>query len=70
MRASTECRRESRLRYRLGRGGYRLQKSRVRHPHLDDLGGYRIIDSEGNFAVAGATFNLDLDDVEDWLATD
>jgi hypothetical protein len=43
-----------------------LHKSRVLTPHLDDFGGYRIIN--GNWVVRGARFDLGLDDVEEYLS--
>jgi hypothetical protein len=35
---------------------------------LDNLGGYRIVDPYLNTYVAGARFDLELADVEDWFA--
>jgi hypothetical protein len=60
-------RREDRLRRFARRQGLALRKSRVRRPHLDDHGGYRIIDADRNYIVAGEKFNLTLDDVDDYL---
>jgi hypothetical protein len=59
--------RESRVRYLLGRSGYRLMKSR-------SSGGYQIVDHR-NFLVAGWTddnrgFGFNLDDVEGWAYGD
>lgn len=61
--------RESRARRLAQRQGYVLCKSRLRgDTHADDFGGWRIVDGHGNWIVAGAKFDLDLDDVERWLA--
>lgn len=59
--------RENRLRRRLAHEGYALRKSRDRSPHVDNLGGYMIVDAGRNFIVAGQRYDLDLDDVEEWL---
>ena len=45
-----------------------MHKLRVRRPHLDDLGGYQVVDVAGNWLVAGERFELDLDEVEKLLA--
>jgi hypothetical protein len=64
--------RERRGRRALARQGYALHKSRRRAPiggpvNGDDLGGYMIV-SERNWIAAGSRFDLDLDDVERWIA--
>ena len=48
-----------------------IRKSRVRTPHLDDMGGYMIlahstngISSHDGVVMAGSRFELDLDDLE------
>ena len=64
----SERAREDRLRRRAARAGLALQKSRVREPHLDDFGRYRLINRNHNWIVAGERFDLDLDAVEAWLA--
>ena len=61
-----EKQRDSRLRKRAARMGYRLVKSR-RQPSLDNLGGYMIVDENG-WAQAGFRYDLDLDGVEDFLS--
>jgi hypothetical protein len=61
---TTEQSRERRRRRRLAREGMALHKSRVVTLHLDDFGGYRIIN--GNWVVRGARFDLGLDDVEEY----
>lgn len=55
----TEKNREQKLRRAAIRAGYRLVKRK---------GGFRIIGLEHNALVAGENFNLDLDDVAEWLA--
>lgn len=37
----------------------------MRNPHLDDQGGFRIIDERCNYVVAGARFDLTLDEAEE-----
>lgn len=59
----TEKAMEQRLRRALNREGYGLRKSRTKNIHADDLGGYMIYDLATNAVVAGARFDLDLDDV-------
>lgn len=59
--------RENRLRRWADRLGLSLRKSRARHWHFDDRGGYRIIDAFHNVIEAGEKFDLDLDDVEAFL---
>ena len=56
--------REKRVRRALRRQRHYLQKSRVRNPHLDDLGGYRII-NRNNCIVAGPRFDLTIDEAEE-----
>jgi hypothetical protein len=61
---------ENRMRRALSRWGERLIKSRVRFKNLDDLGGYMIIDvsdSAAGHVVAGARFDLTLDDVAKYV---
>lgn len=59
----TEKAMEQRLRRALNREGYGLHKSRTKAIHADDLGGYMVYDLATNAVVAGARFDLDLDDV-------
>lgn len=61
--------RERRARRNAEAMGYRLQKSRVQNPHLDDLGGWRVLDIRSNAVVAGAKFDLDLNEVENVVAS-
>jgi len=61
--------REARLRRRAARDGLMIRKSRLRGtPHLDDQGGYMILNANYNTVVAGPRFDFDLDDVERWLS--
>lgn len=59
--------RENRLRRWAKRLGLDVCKSRVRVTHLDDYGGYMLVDSWSNYIVEGEKFSLDLDDVEQML---
>lgn len=62
----TEQAREQAPRCALNEEGFSLKKSHIRTPNLDDYGGYMIVDTN-NIIVAGERYNLDLDDVEDWI---
>lgn len=64
---SIEKNRERRLRRALQKEGYRLYKSRTRNTHFYDLGGYRIALANSNGCVGGSRFELDLDDVEEFV---
>jgi hypothetical protein len=46
-----------------------LCKSRTRTPSIDNEGGYMLIDLYNNFPVAGYTYDLDLEDVAEYLAS-
>ena len=59
--------RENRLRRMAKRLGFALQKSRARTVHANDRGGFRIVDTEENYVVAGDKFEITLDDVEHLL---
>jgi len=59
--------REAPLRRQAKKLGLTLVKSRARRTHADDKGGYRIIDPWRNCIVAGEKFDLDLDDVQEFL---
>ncbi|MCA3712715.1 MAG: hypothetical protein IM658_05475 [Phenylobacterium sp.] len=63
----THARIDARLRRIARRHGYVLRRSR-RGFSLDNLGGYRIVDPYLNACVAGARFDLEPADVEDWFA--
>jgi hypothetical protein len=61
---------ENRLRLKLRRMGYRLEKNRIRDPQAYNYGGYMVIDGWRNFVVAGShpcSFAMTLEDVEDWI---
>ena len=58
--------RENKLRRQAKRLGIKITKSRVREIHLDDHGGYRIVDR--NRLVHGQRYELDLEDVAEYLA--
>ncbi len=59
--------RENRLRRWAKPLGMALRKSRVRRPHLNDQGGYMIVDPYRNVVIAGERFDWGLDDVESYL---
>lgn len=59
--------REARLRRIARRQGDLLRKSRVRNPHINNQGGWCIVDGDLGAVVAGGDFELDLDDVEWYL---
>ena len=48
--------------------GLVIHKSRVREIHVDDHGGYRIVELYRKALVRGQRFELDLDDVAEYLA--
>ena len=58
--------REQALRRTLNKAGYALRKSRA-NISLNNLGGYMIVDISTNAVVAGARFEMDLDDICDWV---
>jgi hypothetical protein len=67
--------RENRLRRKLDRMGYRLEKSRARDPDAITYGGFQIIDHQAGGVVAGwgnanRGFAFTLDDVERWVERD
>lgn len=66
--STTPAARIARLRRIAARHDLTLQKSRSRSVHLDDLGGFMIVDIGRNAVVAGDRYDLDLDDVADFLA--
>jgi hypothetical protein len=57
---------ESTIRSAAARQGYRITKSRTAE-HLNNLGGYMIVDRDRNWVVAGERYDLTLDDVAAWL---
>ena len=64
---SVQKKQEQMLRRRLQKAGYVLHKSRVKNTHADDFGGYMIEDVSLNAVVSGSRFELNLDDVEDFV---
>ena len=58
---------EKKLRRVLYKAGYSLHKARGR-THLDNIGGYMIVDYRINGVVAGSRYDLDLADVEDFVS--
>jgi hypothetical protein len=61
-----ERRREARARRLARRANCSLHKSRTRLS-INNYGDFMIVDDQ-NFVVAGADFDLTLDDVEEWLS--
>jgi hypothetical protein len=59
--------RANRARRYLSKDGYILYKSRARVLSRDNQGGYTIA-NDRNHCVAGASYELTLDDVEDFIA--
>ncbi len=59
--------RENRLRRWANRLGLQFHKSRARRWSIDDRGCYRLARADGDLVV-GERFDLDLEDVEEWLA--
>lgn len=64
----TEKNRENRLRRQLRKQGLSLHKSRVQNPNVNNLGGYMIVNECYNAVAWGSRFELDLDDVEDFIS--
>jgi len=55
--------REARARRAAKRVGLLARKSRQGVGTIDNLGGFRLIDPDGNFIVAGERFDLDPDEI-------
>jgi hypothetical protein len=66
-RKPSEKARENRARRHAERLGLVLRKSRARHLHVDDFGGYQVIDPNHTAIVCGEKYDLSLDDVERFL---
>jgi hypothetical protein len=64
----TDAAREARLRRLAKQQGYSLRKDRARSWNSDHFGGYMIVNDSINAIVAGSRFDLDLDEVETFLA--
>jgi hypothetical protein len=65
--------RENRLRAAAWRQRYQIMKSRRRDPRALDYGGYMIVDPHNNSVEAGGMgdgFQMTINDVEKWLASD
>lgn len=62
----TEKAMEQKLRRTLESVGYSLRKSRTHNIHLNDLGGYQIVDPWYNIVIWGSDFELSLEDVTLW----
>ena len=63
-----ERNRAARLRRKLNKLGYTMRKTNWRRDSIDNFGGYAIIDTEYNAVVRGSRFDLDLDDVEEFIS--
>ncbi|SKA77840.1 hypothetical protein SAMN02745178_00711 [Gemmiger formicilis] len=63
-----ERNRAVRLRRKLNKLGYTMMKMNCRRDSIDNFGGYAIIDTEYNAIVRGTRFDLDLDDVEEFIS--
>jgi hypothetical protein len=63
---TNEKNREQKLRRRLSKKGYTLHKSRIRNIHLNNHGGYMIVESYRNLVIHGDHYELTLKDVEYW----
>ncbi len=59
--------REQKCRRQLNNLGYTLYKSRSRTWKLHDQMGYMIVWNKYNASIAGQDFNLDLDEVEEFI---
>ena len=57
---------EQKLRRALNKHGYSLHKSRKPFGP-NNLGGYMIVDTSGNYVCAGSNFELEPSDVADWI---
>lgn len=58
---------EFKIRRQLKKQGLSLVKSRIRNKTFDNNGGYMIVDTKNNFVVSGQRFDLELNDVENYL---
>ncbi len=55
---------ENRLRRKARKHGLRVTKSRDRSIHLNNLGGYMLVDSYRNAVIAGDRFDVPLEELE------
>jgi hypothetical protein len=67
-KTKNQTRLEARLRRRLNKYGYRLQKSRIRNTNIDNFGGYRISDLRTCFIILGSRYEFSLKDVEEFIS--
>lgn len=49
------------------KGGWRIDKSRSRTIHSNNLGGFQLVDQSRNYVVWGSNYELTLLDLEDIL---
>jgi hypothetical protein len=55
---------EQRARRRANRAGYRFEKSRQRMLHLNNQGGWMLIENDRNYVVLGVNFEIPLEKLE------
>jgi hypothetical protein len=63
-----ERNRAARLRRKLNKLGYTMKKTNCRRNSIDNFGGYAIIDIACNAIVRGSRFDLDLDDIDQFIS--
>jgi hypothetical protein len=63
---TTETARVASARRSLAKEGYKLEKSRVRNPHINNQGGFQIID-ECNVIADGSNYELTVDQVASFV---
>ncbi len=66
---SSEKNLERKLRRIARKHDFFIRKSRVQNPSPNNEGGYMIVDLYRNYAVAGERYDLDLDDVAEFLTS-
>jgi len=47
--------------------GLMLRRSRAKSIHINDLGGYMILDAGTNFVIAGERWSFEIGDVQEYL---
>jgi hypothetical protein len=67
MSGLTETHRLRRLRQVARRAGRRIERSKISDIHLDDFGGFQIVDNRRNCVILGSKFELELPDLEAFL---
>lgn len=55
-------------RRKLNKLGYTMKKTNCRRNSIDNFGGYAIIDTACNAIVRGSRFDLDLDDIDQFIS--